>query len=149
MYERISFVAALSAIADLLCKRAVIASVPPGERRSLLDGLVWLVDARNPRGAMDVFGAPPLVMIALALLTLAAFAWWLRKLLPCAPMAQVGYGLVAGGAVGNVIDRIVHGYVVDFIEPRHWYAFNVADATIAVGLILIGIALGRAPVRHA
>ncbi len=143
MIERIAIATAFAGIADLLSKRAVLAALPLGGRRPLIEHLVWLVDARNVRGAMDLFGAPPGVMIVLALLTLAGLAWWLHAVLPVAPLVQVGYGLVAGGALGNIVDRVAHGYVVDFILLRDFYAFNLADVAITGGLGAIALALLR------
>jgi len=54
---------------------------------------------------------------------------------------SIGLGLVIGGAIGNIIDRIIHGAVIDFIDAHfsihHWPAFNVADACITIGTILL------------
>jgi signal peptidase II len=75
----------------------------------------------------------------LALVIVGVLLFWLRKadgkLIPAA------IGLIVGGAVGNVIDRVVHGAVVDFLDVYwggyHWPAFNVADSGITVGAILL------------
>jgi signal peptidase II len=80
--------------------------------------------------------------IALTVFSLAAvvaLSWWLtgtdRRIL------AVGLGLVIGGAIGNVIDRVLYGAVVDFFHfhafGRDWYVFNVADAAITVGVVLL------------
>jgi signal peptidase II len=71
-----------------------------------------------------------------------ALVYWLRKLtLPAQSLLAFGLTLILGGAVGNVIDRIEHGYVVDFVHV-HWGtayfpAFNVADAAISVGAVFV------------
>jgi signal peptidase II len=73
--------------------------------------------------------------------------FWLRR--ATQPLVVGGIGLVIGGAIGNVIDRLRFGAVVDFLDFHvagwHWPAFNVADAAICVGvgLILIDSLLGR------
>lgn len=79
---------------------------------------------------------------ALLALTLAAtglLAWWLvrsRSVLPA-----VGLGLIIGGALGNAIDRIAHGAVIDYLDlhafGRHFFVFNVADAAINIGVALL------------
>ncbi len=79
---------------------------------------------------------------ALLTLTLAAtglLGWWLsrsRSVLPA-----VGLGLIIGGALGNAIDRIVHGAVVDYLDlhafGRHFFVFNLADAAINIGVALL------------
>ena len=91
------------------------------------------------------------VLAAIALLVVAALAVWLRRAEN--PVAAVSIGAIAGGAVGNVIDRLRYGAVVDFIHAHigewSWYVFNVADAAIVCGvaaLILEGQLLRRS--RH-
>lgn len=80
--------------------------------------------------------------IALALIVTAAVVFWLRKL----PKENhrflaIGLALIIGGALGNVIDRAMYGYVIDFIDiyygTWHWPAFNVADSAITVGAIIM------------
>jgi signal peptidase II len=90
---------------------------------------------------------------ALVTLTLAAtglLAWWLFR--SRAALAAVGLGLIIGGALGNVIDRIAHGAVIDYLDlhafGRHFFVFNVADAAINIGvalLILDLLLIPRAP----
>lgn len=77
-------------------------------------------------------------------------AWWLYKTPRTDWKAAVPYSLIIGGALGNVIDRIMHGHVVDFIKwyigDHVWPAFNIADAAIvggAVSLVLFGLASGK------
>jgi len=58
-------------------------------------------------------------------------------------MGDAAYAFIVAGALGNVIDRIVRGYVVDFIHLTHWPVFNVADALIVIGLIGLGLSRSR------
>ena len=51
----------------------------------------------------------------------------------------IAFSLILGGAVGNLIDRILYGYVIDFIDFRIWPVFNVADSAITIGAVIIGI----------
>jgi signal peptidase II len=62
-------------------------------------------------------------------------------------LGDAGFGLVVAGALGNLADRLAHGYVIDFIHLAHWPIFNVADACIVGGLIALG--LSRSKVRAA
>ena len=81
----------------------------------------------------------PWILAALALAVSAVLAVWLFR----GPERMVGWGigLILGGALGNVIDRLVHGAVVDFVDLHlggaHWPAFNVADSAITVGAVLL------------
>lgn len=78
------------------------------------------------------------VLIAIAVAITGAVLWWMRKGAP--PMAQVFAGLLVGGAVGNIIDRLLYGAVADFLNVsccgfENPYAFNVADVAIFVGAL--------------
>lgn len=59
---------------------------------------------------------------------------------PVQVASQVGFALVLGGAFGNLVDRIVRGYVVDFIHVRGWPVFNVADIAVVAGALMIALA---------
>jgi len=87
-------------------------------------------------------GDYPSGQIALLVLTLAAItllAWWLFRSRSGLPAAALG--LIIGGALGNAIDRVVHGAVVDYLDlhafGRHFFVFNVADAAINIGVVLL------------
>jgi signal peptidase II len=83
------------------------------------------------------------VIAALALFALGAVAviWWRRR--NASRLEQAGFGLVVAGALGNLLDRVGRGYVIDFIHVHHWPVFNVADILVALG----GIALVAASIR--
>lgn len=79
--------------------------------------------------------------IGLAIVVSLAMVWWLRQLQPRERLTGYGLALVIGGAIGNVIDRIWLGKVVDFLqwhwEDWYWPSFNVADSAITLGVILL------------
>lgn len=81
--------------------------------------------------------------VTVALVVSAAIVVWLRRLDREQRLLALSLALVLGGAIGNVIDRIALGYVVDFIELHyagwHWPAFNLADSAITVGAVLLVI----------
>jgi signal peptidase II len=84
------------------------------------------------------------------LLAVGVVAWlWARSLLAARPLQQIAFGLIIGGALGNIIDRARFGYVVDFVDLRlsdqlRWYVFNVADSCIVIGVALLAFAFWRA-----
>ena len=87
---------------------------------------------------------------ALLAVTLAAtvlLAWWLIRTRSALP--AVGLGLIIGGALGNAIDRLAHGAVIDYLDlhalGRHFFVFNVADAAINIGVVLLILDLLVAP----
>lgn len=77
----------------------------------------------------------------LALVLSVALTFWLRRLSRAEVLSAVGLALIIGGAIGNLWDRLVYGYVVDFIDlyvaDWHWPAFNIADSAITVGAALL------------
>jgi signal peptidase II len=77
--------------------------------------------------------------VAITLLVVLA---WARRLRAAWPV-QAGFAFICAGAIGNLVDRLAHGYVVDFVHVRFWPVFNVADALVVagVGLLALGGAL--------
>jgi signal peptidase II len=66
---------------------------------------------------------------------------WMKRLKANARLEAISLALILGGAIGNVIDRVMHGYVIDFLDvyvgTYHWPAFNIADSAICVGAVLL------------
>ncbi|HEY8304804.1 MAG TPA: signal peptidase II [Solirubrobacteraceae bacterium] len=131
-----AFVAALVVLVDQLSKAAIRGSLTPGETRSVLPGL-QLVDTRN-RGV--AFGFLPgrhlavSVLVAIALLVLLVY--FLRN--HSRPLIWLPTGMLVGGALGNILDRLRSGSVTDFVKlPLGWPPFNLADASITIGVILL------------
>jgi signal peptidase II len=86
----------------------------------------------------------------LAILISAVIAVWLARLKPNERLLAVALALVLGGAIGNLIDRLAYGYVIDFLDVYygvwHWPAFNIADSAITLGVMLMlaeSFGLGR------
>lgn len=77
---------------------------------------------------------------------------WMRRLAPTAKLEAISLALIIGGAIGNVIDRLVYGYVIDFLDvyagSYHWPAFNIADSAICVGAVLLIIDSFRKPAEQ-
>ncbi|MDD2660096.1 MAG: signal peptidase II [Methylococcales bacterium] len=77
----------------------------------------------------------------LALVISAVIAVWLARLKPRETLLAVALSLILGGAIGNLIDRLAYGYVIDFLDVYyqtwHWPAFNIADSAITLGVILM------------
>jgi len=79
-----------------------------------------------------------LALLASSVLFFVGALWWRRR--TSAPrLEQLGYAVVIAGALGNLADRLLRGYVVDFIHLRAWPVFNVADIAVVVGALLIGL----------
>jgi signal peptidase II len=77
----------------------------------------------------------------LAIIVAVVLTVWMSRLKSEAKWEAISLALILGGAVGNVIDRVLHGYVIDFIDvyygSYHWPAFNIADSAICVGAVML------------
>jgi signal peptidase II len=135
--------AALVVVADQLTKWIVLAQFAPNERRVVTDFLN-LVLVFNKGAAFSFLAqaegwqTPVLIVFALAA---AAIVSVLILRNPRKNLLCVGLAAILGGAVGNVIDRLRFGHVVDFVDFHamgwHWPAFNVADSAITLGAVLL------------
>ena len=97
-------------------------------------GLQYVENRGAAFGSLEGYGGL-LTVIAVVVVVIALIAY-ARTSCPTAWLKS-GVGLLVGGAVGNVIDRLVHGYVVDFVAVGPWPRFNVADSAITVGVLLL------------
>lgn len=136
-------VALASVAADQLTKGLARGSIEPGERVDVVAGvdLVRVANDGIAFGLLDDAGSVVLVVATLAFAALLAFF--------LARGGRAGLwlpiGLIVGGAVGNLIDRIREGFVTDFIDLPAWPAFNLADVEITVGVAIMMIVVLREP----
>ena len=128
---------------DQLTKSVVRAKLPLHASVTVVPGLVDFTHIRNTGAAFGFLNSAafPLKTILLAAIAAAALLGvvaYAASLAPHQRMARVGLALIIGGAVGNLLDRIVVGWVVDFVDvywrTYHFWAFNVADSAISVGV---------------
>jgi signal peptidase II len=121
---------------DQLTKHIVRHAVVPGEEHKLLPG-IEIVDTRN-RGV--AFGFLPghylLVTALVALALLLLLGYFVHN--ASRPLIWLPTGMVLGGALGNILDRVRAGSVTDFVKlPLGWPPFNLADASITIGVLLL------------
>lgn len=146
---------------DQLTKEIVRRTLPlHGEPAQIIPGLLDLTHVQNTGAAFGLLNAADFpykaaVMIGIAGMALIAIAVYAAQLGFHERLARVGLSLILGGAFGNLIDRAVFGHVVDFVDvywgTAHFWAFNVADAAITSGAILVlldMIGLGRSHASH-
>jgi signal peptidase II len=126
---------------DQLTKRTVVAEIAPGHEQSLLPG-VHLVHVHNTGVAFGFLSGGGAVVLACTLVALAALVFYFLRH-PARRGLWVPTGLLVGGAIGNLIDRLLNGSVTDFIKLPHWPAFNVADIAITVGVVALAFVLER------
>ena len=126
--------------ADQVAKWAVRAFMPLGRSRQVIDGLFDIAYVRNEGAAWGMLAGWRYVFVALAFAMLAFF-WFKRdKVFGYGRLGSVSLVLLTSGIAGNTIDRLVFGYVTDFLDfhwgVHHFPAFNVADMCICIGAFL-------------
>jgi signal peptidase II len=143
---------------DQLTKFVVRSTIPLYAKQVIIPRLLDFTHVQNTGAAFGVLNAADFpyksaVMIGIAALALVAISLYARQLGSHEKLSRYGLALILGGAFGNLIDRALAGYVVDFVDvywgEAHFWAFNVADAAITIGAVLVlleMIGLGR---RHA
>lgn len=137
---------ALAVVAlDQLTKAIVRASIGRTERVHVVAGFD-LVNTRNTGVAFGFFsggGAVVAILAGAALVALLAFfATHATR-----PLVWLPTGLLLGGAAGNLIDRVAEGSVTDFLDPPWWPAFNLADAAITIGVLVLFYVIEGPPSR--
>jgi len=137
--------AALVVAVDQTTKSWLVARLAPGESVSVAGDWLRLVHGRNTGGLFGLFGGQAEVLALVSLAVIGLIVVYHARAMP-SPFLSVTLGLLLGGAVGNLIDRLRLGYVVDFVDAGvgdlRWYTFNVADAAISFALLgLVAIAV--------
>ncbi len=145
-WARMLSVCGLVVIADQAAKGAIVATLAPGERTSLALGFdVARVTNRGIAFGLLSEGSAALVLAITAVALALVVAWF--ALDPGKPWMWLGVGLLTGGALGNLADRVRDGGVTDFLDPPLWPAFNLADVSITLGVVVIALA-SLAPVQQ-
>jgi signal peptidase II len=151
MLRRGLAIAGLVVVLDQLTKWAILIWL---ERAMVLTPFFNLVLVWNRGVSFGMFDSEsrlgPWVLSGLAFAVVALLLGWLRRVDD--PLTATGLGLIIGGAIGNVIDRVRFGAVIDFLDFHalgwHWPAFNVADSAICVGALLLVVDGLLMPRRH-
>lgn len=144
-YSKLFFISSLVVIADQLTKWIVAKKIVYYDVIQVIPGFFNLVHIHNTGGAFGIFASHQNSLQSIFFILVAVGAiglvLYLYKNTPSQyPLLSFGLTLIFGGAVGNMIDRILFGRVTDFIDlyigNLHWPAFNIADSAITVGMLI-------------
>ena len=145
-YRKLLVIALIVLIADQLSKQAIVASLPyptyGAEHGAItvISNFFYIVHVGNTGAAWSMFSGQSLLLAVFALVTLIAIFLWRRALGLQEFKSQICFGLLCGGIVGNVIDRLCYGHVIDFIDLHFgsyaYPSFNIADSGICIGVLL-------------
>jgi signal peptidase II len=133
-------------IADQITKALVRRSLDLHESVQVIPGFLDLTRVHNTGAAFGILDAmhfpyKTAALTVIATLALAGVAWYATSVPAADRLARLGVASILGGAIGNLIDRATAGYVLDYVDAFlrgwHFWAFNVADAAISIGVVLM------------
>jgi signal peptidase II len=136
----------IAAALDQATKLWVDASLTYADRIPVIDGFFYLTHVRNPGAAFGLFTSSPAPVrlgffIAVTLVAIGLIFSFYRRLAPGDRLPALSLGLILGGAVGNLIDRVFRAEVVDFLHFRLWGEFSWPDFNLADSFIVVGVGL--------
>ena len=131
-------------IADQMTKSWVRASLIEGASRPS-EGFLRITHVSNTGSAFGLFPNQTLFLLIASLVGIAVLLIFFRKQTGQGFMVRTSLGLQLGGAAGNLVDRITMGKVTDFIDVGAWPVFNLADASIVTGIVILAWLLFRTP----
>lgn len=139
-------VALVVVILDQITKALVRPALALHDSVAIIPGYVDFTRVHNTGAAFGMLNAvefpfKPVVLSLVALIALGGVAWYAATVPLADRLARIGIAGVLGGAIGNLIDRATFGYVLDFVDAYwngwHFWAFNVADAAISIGVVFM------------
>jgi signal peptidase II len=140
----LAFTASLSL--DVLTKFFVARHLVFSDKIEVVEGFFYLTHVRNPGAAFGLFASAPVTwrlsfFIGISLLALGIVISFFRKLAPGDRLSSLALGFIAGGALGNLIDRIFRHEVVDFLHFKLWQGYSWPDFNFADSFIVVGVGL--------
>jgi len=154
-YRRLLLISATVLAADQATKAWIAARLPfntygeAGGAIPVIRGFLYIVHVGNTGAAWSMFSGRSILLAALAAATLVGIVLGRRALGLVAAQTQACFGLMCGGIAGNLLDRLTHGHVVDFLDFHFgsyvYPTFNVADSAICVGVAFYVLSSIRSP----
>lgn len=135
---RFSLIFILVLLLDQISKKLVTNSFQIGESKVILEGFLALTYIHNAGAAFGILQGKFWFFLITASVVIIALVFYNLKYSPI-PIVQYASALIAGGSLGNLIDRILYGSVIDFFSIGWWPIFNIADMAIVLGGILMAI----------
>ena len=135
VWARVGLVLALVVLIDQVTKALVRNGVEVGEEDSILPA-VTLVHVRNTGVAFGAFSGGGIIVVVLVAAALSALLYYFVTHID-KPLIWLPTGMLLGGSIGNIIDRVRDGAVTDFVKLPAWPAFNVADISITFGVLVL------------
>ncbi|MGD8521861.1 MAG: signal peptidase II [Desulfobacterales bacterium] len=155
-YIRLAVIGGCVVIVDQITKLLILRHLPFNQNITVIAGFFDIVHINNPGGAFGLLASlspqwRTIIFLFISSLAVGLIFYFYIKTPQSHPWLAAGFALIFGGAIGNLIDRLRFGFVIDFLDfyiaKYHWPAFNIADSAITVGLAIfvIHIVLRKMP----
>ena len=155
-YQKLVVVAGTVIVFDQIAKAAILNTLPLYRSVTVIPGFFNIVHIHNPGGAFGFLATQSssvriMLFVLISFLAAGLIFYFYRNTPKTHPLLATGFALIFGGALGNLIDRVRFGEVVDFLDfylgSYHWPAFNIADSAITVGvaIFLFHLVLNKLP----
>ena len=144
-YTKLAIVAGLVVLADQVSKAFILKHLSYHQSITIIKGFFDITHIRNPGGAFGLMAnmspiARTVIFLFISSLAVGLIFYFYKKTPSSHSLLATAFALIFGGAIGNLIDRLRFGNVVDFLDIYlgnfHWPAFNIADSAITVGIFI-------------
>ena len=143
---RLILIVAAVMLADQLSKQFIMRTMEIGQSITVISNFLYVTYVRNPGAAFGMLPYQTAFFVVITVLVGAFIIYYYRLLGEDHKWLRLGLSLQLGGALGNLVDRLSEGYVVDFINFTIWPpVFNIADSAIVIGIGIFLIAFWRNP----
>jgi len=143
--KKILLIAFVCTLVDQIIKNVLISVLSVGSSISVIDGFFSITFLENTGAAFSILSSNTLFLILISILALNLIYFFLIKGKKLNNFEEIIYGILIGGIIGNLIDRVVHGSVIDYLDFNlfgyDFPVFNFADICIVVSIILIIISI--------
>ena len=127
------FIILIIVFADQLIKFYIINNFSYGQSLAIIENIFHLTFVKNTGAAFGIFKGGNIFFIVISILIILFLLFYFYRYFKKNIYTKISFGLIIGGAIGNLIDRIKLNYVVDYLDFRIWPVFNLADSAIVVG----------------
>ena len=128
-------------VIDIVSKLLVSILMVVNDSILVIKNFFYITYVRNTGAAWSIFSGETLGLIIVSLIIISFIIYYISKNKPSTKIERAGYAMILGGSFGNLLDRIIYGYVIDFLDFNifgyDYPIFNLADSFILVGVILI------------
>ena len=130
-------------ILDQLTKFLVKANFQFNQSIPIIKGILHLTYVTNTGSAFGLFKGLSVFFVVFSFIVIAAIFYYIKKIKNNEKLLQFAAGLLLGGTIGNLIDRLAYGAVIDFFDFRVWPVFNMADSAVTISVALLIILLWK------